>query len=97
MADFKITLSIQEIVADFESLARHDERLDVLFDLKDADDSAIDRFHEDMQAMISKYIPNYLEKVPEEYFSDDSPTYDRALMLYSILYGNFKEIFYQLI
>ena len=53
--------------------------------------------HNNLEMMISKYLPNYKEKVPSEYFSEDISSYEKALILYKPLYENFKEIFYQLI
>ena len=97
MGKIKIKLTIQEIIADFESLVRHDERLDVLFDFSKADEDTIESFHDEVHEMAGKYIPNYLEHVPEEYFCESSSAYDRALILYGMLYENFKEIFSQLV
>lgn len=93
----KIKLSIGEIVRDFEKIVRYDERLDVLFDNKMASDEDINEFHKIIEEMTLKYIPTYKEKISSEYFSEGISTYDRALMLYKILYENFKEIFYQLV
>lgn len=92
-----IELSIQEIVADFEQLVRYDERFDVLFDNETATDEDIGQLHVNLEKMISKYIPNYKERVPSEYFSDEVSTYEKSLMLYKPLYENFKEIFYKLV
>ena len=93
----KIKLNIQEIVADFEQLIKYDERLNTLFDNNAATDEDIEEFHKNLEELISKYLPTYKEKIPEEYFSEDMSTYDKALMLYEPLYENFKEIFYQLV
>lgn len=93
----KITLSIQEMVCDFEKLVRSHERLDVQFDFEKADDDEIDRFHTLMVEQMEKYLPNYREHISEEYFRDDTPTFDRALELYGELYKNFKEMFYQMV
>lgn len=96
MSKKKIKLTIQEIVCDFESLLRHDERLVVHFDLEKADEDMIARFHDEMKAMAEKYIPNYEEQISEDYFTEKSD-YGRALILYGMLYENFKEIFNKLI
>ena len=93
----KIRLTIEEIVKDFEELIRHDERLDTLFDMEKACDDDIEKFHEEMIALMEKYLPNYRQKVSDEYFSDETTSYEKALILYNDLYENFKEIFYQLI
>lgn len=97
MSEKKIRLSIQEILADFELLIKYDERLNTLFDNNAATDEDIEEFHNNLEEMISKYLPNYKEKISPEYFSDDISTYEKSLMLYKPLYENFKEIFYQLV
>lgn len=97
MSKRKIKLTIQEIVNDYECLVRYDERLDVHFDFKKATDETIDDFYHGMVRLIEKYIPNYRKHLPKEFYSDESSRYDQALILYNMLYGNFKEIFYQLI
>ena len=96
MAKIKVTLTIQEIVDDFEKLVRYDERLDTHFDFEKGNRKLIEEFHQDMLSMIAKYIPNYETHVPAEYFSEMS-TYSKALMLYKMLYENFKEIFAKLV
>ena len=93
----RIKLSIQEIVCDFEGMLRHHERLGVRFDFEKADDDEIDEFHTEMVKLMEKYLPSYKKHVPEEYFMEETPVFDRALILYGELYGNFKEIFYQLV
>jgi hypothetical protein len=97
MSQVTIQLSIQEMVKDFEELNRYDERLGVLFDLQRATDSEINDFFSYMIFLAKKYIPNFEKHVNEKYFSDSSSKYDKALMLYEMLYENFKEIFYKLV
>ena len=97
MGEKKIKLTIQEIVTDFERLIRHDESLVAHFDFEKADESKIAKFHDEMVAMSEKYIPNYERHLGGEYFSGELSTYEKALELYSMLYENFREIFYQLI
>ena len=97
MSENTIRLTIQEIVNDFEALIRHDEHLDVQFDMNRAQDEDIDRFHSEMMALIEKYIPTYEKHLTEKYYSDDATTYDKALELYSMLYENFKEILCKLV
>ncbi|WP_405293938.1 hypothetical protein [Methanobrevibacter sp.] len=97
MDNKKIKLTIQEIVSDFERLVRYDERLVVHFDFEKADESEIERFHDEMVGMIGKYIPDYARHLDAEYFSGELSTYDRALELYNMLYENFREIFYRLV
>lgn len=93
----KIQLSIQEIVDDFEKLVRYDERLGVYFENQKASDEDIKKFHQDLEEIALKYIPNYKEKMSEEYFSNDFSDYEKALELFKMLYENFREIFYKLI
>ena len=93
----KIQLSIQEIVSDFERMLRCHERLGAFFDFEKADNDEIIRFHDEMVELMDKYIPNYKQHLSEEYFNDKTPTFDRALELYGMLYRNFREMFYQLV
>jgi hypothetical protein len=93
----KIRLTIQEIVADFEKLIRYHEHLDVLFDLESADEAEIQKFHNEMLSIIEKYLPNYREHLPDEYFNKDTPTFEKALVLYGEVYENFHNMFYQLV
>ena len=93
----KIKLTIQEIIEDFEKLVRCDEKLGVMFDFEKADDEDIEKFFKNMEKLARKYLPNYEDNISRKYFSDEISLYDKALMLYNILYENFREIFYQLI
>lgn len=92
-----ITLSIQEIVEDYERLVRYDEKLGLMFDHENADEDTIDEFFSYLEKLTAKYIPTYKRHVPKQYFLNDVSTYDKALILYNMLYTNFKEIFYNLI
>lgn len=92
--EFRIKLTIQEIVDDFEKLIRYDEHLEAMFDNQKADDGEIERFYTTVVQMIEKYIPNYERHVDGD-VSDIS--YENALKLYGMLYENFKEIFYKLV
>ena len=89
-----ITLTIQEIVSDFEKLVRYDERLDALFDSKKANDEKIDEFYNFTLEMTQKYLPDYEKNIDGNI---DEVNYDNALKLYEVLYENFREIFYKLI
>ena len=91
-----IKLTIQEIVADYEMMIRHHERLDTQFDFERAEDRDIERFHEEMVELIEKYLPTYEKHIPKRYFLENADTFEKALMLYGELYENFKQIFYQL-
>ncbi len=97
MSDVKIQLSIQEMVKDFEELNRYDERLGVLFDLERATDAEINDFFNYMLFLTNKYIPTYEKHVDKKFFSTSTGKYERALMLYQMLYENFQEIFFQLV
>ena len=93
----KIKLTIQEIVCDFEKMIRHHERLDVHFDFEKADEDEISQFHDEMLGLMEKYLPSYERHVPKEYLLDETPLFDKALILYGELYNNFREMFYQLV
>ena len=93
----KIKLTIQEIVCDFERMIRHHERLDVHFDFEKADEDEISQFHDEMLGLMEKYLPSYEKHVPKEYLMDETPLFDKALILYGELYNNFREMFYQLV
>jgi hypothetical protein len=93
MSEKPIKLTIQEIVKDFETLVRYDEYLDLKFDLKKANDKDIEKFYSEMLRITEKYIPTYEKFLPEEYHMDKSTAYDKALILYKMLYENFLEIF----
>ncbi len=93
----KISLTIQEVVYDFERLVRYDERLYASFNNKMIYGEEIEGVYRSLEEMISRYMPDYKENIPSQYFSDDASTYEKASILYQLLYGRFKEIFYQLI
>ena len=93
----KIKLTIQEIVCDFEKMIRHHERLDVHCDFEKADEDEISQFHDEMLGLMEKYLPSYERHVPKEYLMDETPLFDKALILYGELYNNFREMFYQLV
>ena len=92
--EFRIKLTIQEIVDDFEKLIRYDEHLEVLFDNEKADKLEIEKFYNNIVEMIEKYIPNYKKHVEGDI---SEVNYENALKLYKMLYENFKEIFYKLV
>ena len=93
----KIKLTIEEIVKDFETLIRHDERLNSRFDIKKFSEEDIEDFHLEMIALMEKYLPTYRQKVSREYFSEDATTLKKAMILYDDLHENFRQIFCQLI
>ena len=89
-----ITLSIQEIIKDFEELVRYDERLGIYFDFKKAQENDIRDFSKRMEEIALKYLPKSVDKILAESPDDD---YERGLALYQALYGNFVEIFEKLL
>ena len=48
-----------------------------------------------MIKICEKYIPNYKNFVPERYFQEDKK--EKGIILESIVYKNFKEMFYGLV
>ena len=92
---FEIKVSIQEIVKDFEELVRYDERLGVQFDSNMANDEEIAKFNTFIMDMVNKYIPGYERHLDEPLSGED--TYEDALVIYRMLYENFREIFFNLI
>ena len=90
--EFHIKLTIQEIVNDFEKLLRLDEELNVKLDFRECSKEDIDRFHDGVVVIAVKYIPNYMDHMPET-----DTRYDCALELYKMVYGNFREIFFKLV
>ncbi len=91
--NFKIQLSIQEIVSDFESLVRMDEKLKTRFDFEDCDGEDLLKYNDELTRLVKKYIPNYRKYLEVE----DAESFEASLSIYEMLYENFKEIFYKLI
>ena len=91
--DFTIQLSIQEIVKDFESLVRLDERLKSKLDLEECIEEDVCKYHKELTRLVKKYIPNYRKYLEVE----DAESFEASLSIYEMLYENFKEIFYNLI
>ena len=91
--DFTIKLSIQEIVEDFESMLRLDERLKSKLDLEECTEEDVCRYHDELTRLVKKYIPNYTKHMNVE----DDGSFEASLAIYGMLYENFKEIFYRLI
>ena len=46
---------------------------------------------------IQEIVCDFEKHVPEDYLKEETPTFDKALILYGELYRNFKEIFFQLV
>ena len=90
-----IELTIQEIVTDFEKLARFDERLKINFDFSRATDEDIREFFSFVEKLTRKYIPNYEDYLDDDFEDDDD--YSKALTLYNMIYENFREMFYRLV
>ena len=91
--DFTIQLSIQEIVKDFESMLRLDERLKSKLDLEECTEEDVCKYHKELTRLVKKYIPNYTKHMDVE----DDGSFEASLAIYEMLYGNFKEIFYHLV
>lgn len=90
--EFHIKLTIQEIVNDFEKLLRLDEELNMKLDFNECGEEDIGGFYDGVVEIAAKYIPNYMDHMPETY-----TRYDFALELYKMVYGNFREIFFKLV
>lgn len=91
----KIQLSIQEIFNDIWKLAELEGYITglaegIILESKDKKD-----YFNSVKEMCTKYIPNYLSFVSEEYNTLNE--YEKGLELSSILYNNFKEIIFQLV
>lgn len=95
--DTEIQLSIQEIVLDYEALVRFEERIITLEEIDRLDEEDSEEFLEDIERMAAKYIPNYLEILPDRFYSPNSSTKQKAMILSNMLQKNFKEIFYKLV
>ena len=90
-----IRLSIQEILNDFENCVRSSERLNIKSELGYDNKEDEHEYLEYMIEICEKYIPNYKNFVPERYFQEDEN--EKGIILESIVYKNFKEMFYGLI
>lgn len=91
----KIKLSIQEIINDYETCTREDERIKLFEEMeilkpKDTDEAIII-----LEDMCIKYIPNYKDKIPTNF--NDKTSYQKQIILNSLLESNFKEIIYALV
>lgn len=89
----KIRLSIQEIVNDFYSLAEEEGYLTGLAEGIAITDNETKSYHNFMINMINKYIPNWKDKIEDDYWKDNLNETDKGVMLSTILCKNFKEIF----
>ena len=92
-----IKLSIQQIVFDFQKLVRSQERITILKQRDLLTDRDCEEYKNETIDMAERYLPNYRNHVPSRFFSDETDDYEKAGMLGTILYENFKEIFYQLV
>ena len=81
-----IKLTIQEMVADYESLIRCHERIDALLDFEKAEEEEMIVFYGRMMELSEKYMQNYLKHVSGEYANSDA--FGRALELYGMLHDN---------
>ena len=92
-----IKLSIQQIVFDFESLIRAQEKVNTLKMTGQLKNSDCIEYKNSMVDMAERYLPNYRKHIPSRFFSDETDELEKAGILATVLYENFKEIFYQLI
>lgn len=91
-----IKLTIQEIVNDFYSIGEENGYLTGLsenFSLSEKDKKS---YHDYMKNMINKYIPDWKHKINKEYFNTNELD-EKGLIIHTLLYKNFKEIFEGLI
>ena len=92
-----IRLTIQEIVVDYEIMTREDERITMLEEMDKLNDADGVYYKNEMERIAEKYIPNYLDKVPDNYSSVSTSSKEKGTILYNILEKNFREIFYGLV
>ena len=92
-----ITVSIQEIVHEFEELVRFEERRITLDEIDMLDESDCEEFLNETEQIAQKYIPNYLEILPDDYYSPRSDLKDKAMIISEMLQDNFREIFFKLV
>ena len=92
-----IKLSIQQIVFDFESLIRAQEKVNTLKMTGSLYESDCIEYKNSMVDMAERYLPNYMQHIHSRFFSDETDELEKAGILATVLYENFKEIFYQLI
>lgn len=91
----KIKLSIQEVVNDYETCTREDERIKLFEELEILKEKDTDECILLLEEMCKKYIPNFENKVPTNYNKKNS--YNKQIILNSLLETNFKEIIYSLV
>jgi len=91
----KIKISIQEIVDDFERLISEDIRLTTIDDIATLEEWETKEYLEENKKLCEKYIPTYKDLLPKDYFGSDDV--DKGIILYQMLYKNFKEIFFSLV
>lgn len=92
-----ITLSIQEIVNDFYSLAEEEGFLTGLAEVGACEEEDKKSYHNKMKEMIEKYMPNYKNHIDKRYFADDATEDEKGVILSTSLCENFREIFYGLV
>ena len=91
-----IRLSIQEIVNDFYSLAEQEGYLSGLAEGFELNDNDKNHYHSFMVDLIDKYIPNWRNKIDENYWTETSED-GKGVIISTLLCKNFKEIFYKLV
>ena len=93
----KIKLTIQEIVKDFYNLGEKEGYISGLSEGLKLKEKDLNSYHIFLKEMIDKYIPNWKEKIDKRYWEKECTTDEKGLIISSILYRNFTEIFYKLI
>ena len=91
-----IKLSIQEIVNDFYSLGQEEGYLSGLTKNFELEEKDVINYHNFMIRLIDKYIPNWKDKIENNYWESNSFD-EKGLILSTILFNNFKEIFCELV
>ena len=91
-----IKLNIQEIISDFYSLGEEEGYISGLADGFELSEKNKNDYHNFMINLIDKYIPFWKDKIKDVYWNSNEDD-EKGIILSSILYDNFKKIFYELI
>ena len=81
---------------DFYNLAEEEGYLTGLAEGIAITDNETKSYHNFMINMIDKYIPNWRDKIDDEYWSETEED-GKGVILSTLLCKNFKEIFYKLV
>lgn len=91
--NYRIKLSIQEIVQDFYNLGETEGYLTGLAENLELSEKDIDMYFSFMENLGKKYLP----KTFEGFIKEENNNLENGMELSKILYKNFKEMFYQLV